>query len=128
MSASDERSNGFKGALVFIAGVLFWAHGTKYNNPWFEGEQLTGEILIGASFLIPWCYCIAKLRTARLNHSEDNNNPQETVSTTEPVLARAREIELVFSIFVTERNENVATSVPIAEDLEGQTSQAVRII
>ena len=128
MSVLDERRNGFKGALVFLVGVTFWAHGTKSNDTWFKGEQLTGEIILASSFLIPWCYCIARVRTAGLDHSEDNNASQDITRAAAPVLASAREIDLVYGIFGTGRNDNVATSAPIAEDLEEQISQAVRIV
>jgi hypothetical protein len=118
---SVEKKEYSLGALPFIMGVVFWAHGSKSNDAWFDGEQLTGEIITGiyiAFVGLACCACCCMGTIAANANNSEKNECSDDVSNASQFLEKKSQFK---SLLFSDKKNNTENKVAV-DDLESGES------
>lgn len=118
---SVEKKEYSLGSLPFIMGIVFWAHGSKSNDAWFDGEQLTGEIITGIYIAFVGLICCACCCTGAIAANANNSEEDECsgdVSNARQFLEKKPQFK---SLFFSDK-ENDTENKAAVDDLESGES------
>ena len=107
--------------MPFILGVVFWAHGKQSNDAWFDGEQLTGEIITGVCIASVGLYCCAMacicagMSILLAKNSQENDNSNDVVKATRFLEGNAQPKSLLLD------EMKAVPAVEMVDDLESAT-------